>query len=420
MNKALTTVPGLRIALLGYRSHPHVGGQGIYLHYLSKALANEGHEVVVFSGPPYPELAINVRLVKVPGLDLYAKEKPLRSLRFKNLLSLGDMLEWLSKLSGGFAEPYTFGRRLAQNYLEELKSFDIVHDNQSLCFGLLTLQENGCNVIATIHHPIHRDRRFAIDSAKDFLHRLLVRRWYSFISMQERVAKNLSNIITVSNCSRQDIQSDFSLPEKSIEVIPNGVDVSIFKPLPEITKNPFRIITTASSDQILKGLHILLAAFACTRKKIGELELIVIGKLKNNSLAQKTLSDLNLDNDESVKFISNISADELTRQYAEASIAVCPSLYEGFGIPVLEAMACGLPLISSNGGALPEVVGDAGILVEAGNIAALADAIYTLTLDENLQKEYSKRALERVNKHYCWQRVAKQYSTYYRRTLATC
>src|SRR5690606_26582686 len=173
----------------------------IYLHYLSKALADEGHEVMVYSGPPYPELATTVRLVKVPSLDLYAKEKPLRSLRFKNLLSLTDIIEWLSKLSGGFAEPCTFGRRLLKSHLNELKGFDIIHDNQSLCYALPTLQDKGCKVVATIHHPIHRDRLFAINTAKDWLHRLLVRRWYYFINMQERVVPKINHLITVSERS---------------------------------------------------------------------------------------------------------------------------------------------------------------------------------------------------------------------------
>src|SRR5690606_38037779 len=84
----------LRICLLGYRSHPHVGGQGIYLHYLSKALVELGHEVDVISGPPYPELDARVGLIQLPSLDLYAVEKPFNALRWKHLRSFTDIYEW--------------------------------------------------------------------------------------------------------------------------------------------------------------------------------------------------------------------------------------------------------------------------------------------------------------------------------------
>ena len=99
----------LRIALLGYRSAPYGGGQGVYIRYLSKALVEAGHSVDVISGPPYPHLDPRVRLIQLPSLDLF--ENGLLSLRPRHLRSLTDIIEWTSKLTGGFAEPYTFGRR---------------------------------------------------------------------------------------------------------------------------------------------------------------------------------------------------------------------------------------------------------------------------------------------------------------------
>ncbi len=99
----------LRIALLGYRSQPHTGGQGVYLRFLSKSLLDAGHQVDVISGPPYPDLCPGVGLVKLPSMDLYANG--LRSLRPHHLRSMTNVIEWTSKLTGGFAEPYTFGRR---------------------------------------------------------------------------------------------------------------------------------------------------------------------------------------------------------------------------------------------------------------------------------------------------------------------
>jgi len=158
----------LRICLLGYRSHPHVGGQGIYLHYLSRALVDLGHEVNVISGPPYPELDARVGLIKLPSLDLYAHPHPHRALRWHHLKSFTDTYEWWSKLSGSFAEPYTFGRRLVKYFRRHGCRYDVIHDNQSLCFGLLQLQRQGLPLVTTVHHPITRDRDLALAAVQQW------------------------------------------------------------------------------------------------------------------------------------------------------------------------------------------------------------------------------------------------------------
>jgi glycosyltransferase involved in cell wall biosynthesis len=127
---APSPVKPLRIALLGYRSQPYGGGQGVYLKYLSKALVEAGHHVDVISGPPYPHLDSRVRLIELPSLDLF--ENGLVSLRPRHLSSLTNIIEWTSKLTGGFAEPYTFGRRAVKYLKQHGHNYDLIHDNQSL------------------------------------------------------------------------------------------------------------------------------------------------------------------------------------------------------------------------------------------------------------------------------------------------
>ena len=139
----------LNICLLGYRSHPHCGGQGVYLYYLSKALVEAGHQVDVISGQPYPDLDPRVRLIKMPGLNLYEDPHPARALRPRHLLSWADFYEWFGKLSGAFAEPYSFGRRVARYLRVHGRKYDVVHDNQSLCYGLLNIERQGLPVVAT-------------------------------------------------------------------------------------------------------------------------------------------------------------------------------------------------------------------------------------------------------------------------------
>lgn len=401
----------LRIALLGYRSHPHVGGQGIYLHYLSKALVDLGHSVDVISGPPYPELDARVTLIKIPSLDLYAHPNPTRALRPKHLLSFTDFYEWWSKLSGAFGEPYCFGRRLVNYFKTHRPHYDIVHDNQSLGYGLLQLQKRGVNVVATVHHPITRDRDLALAAATEKGQRWLINRWYSFLSMQKNVVQNLRHVITVSAQSQRDIEQAFARAAEKIHIIPNGVDTTIFKPLPEIARREFSLMTTASSDQPLKGLSILLRAIAQLRAEFPQLRLTVIGKLKEEGDTQKELETLQLV--DAVQFKSGISNQQLVEEYARAEIAIVPSLYEGFGLPAAEAMACGVPLICSDGGALPEVVGDAARLVAAGNVESLVDALRELIGNAELRAQLGKCGREHILQQLSWDCVGKKMQAFY-------
>ncbi|MBX2859152.1 MAG: glycosyltransferase family 4 protein [Cellvibrionaceae bacterium] len=404
----------LKIALLGYRSDPHVGGQGIYLYYLSRALHQLGHMIDVYSGPPYPKLAAGVNLIKVPSLDLYASEDHVRALRWQHLRSFTDTWEWFSMLTGGFPEPYTFGRRVLKRL--KLGDYDLVHDNQSLCFGLLELQRAGVPVVSTIHHPIHRDLQQALLCAENWRHKLLIKRWYSFLSMQQEVAAKLKHVVTVSRQSQLDIEHFFKRHRSRTKLVANGIDTHIFKPLPTVVRKTNQLITTASADQPLKGLPILLDSFAELKADLPSLKLIIIGKLRSDGAAQKQIERLGLA--PHIELFSGISTAALVKLYAESTLAVVPSLYEGFGLPLGEAMSCGLPVISSDGGALPEVIGKAGITVPAGNSAALAQGIKTLLQQPHKRQQLGSAARHRILEKFCWRQVARQLTAYYQQILS--
>ncbi|TQV65981.1 glycosyltransferase family 4 protein [Exilibacterium tricleocarpae] len=408
-----TTYPvtPLRICLLGYRSHPHVGGQGIYLKYLSKALVEAGHQVDVLSGPPYPELDPRVGLIKLPSLNLFEADNHVTALRWRHLRSFSDTFEWFTMLTGGFAEPYTFGRRAVKYLRQHGHRYDLVHDNQSLCYGLLTLQQRGLPTVATLHHPITRDRELALQAAPTWQHRLLVRRWHSFLRMQRKVVRKLQHVITVSAQSQADIATAFGRPTDAVDLIYNGIDTDTFAPRPHITRQPMRIMTTASADQPLKGLRYLLEAIAQLRPHYPDLTLLVIGKLDPKGQTRRLLDKLGLNR--AVQFVSGISTEAMVDYYASASIAVSPSLYEGFGLPAGEAMACAVPVISSDGGALPEVVGDAGVVVRAGDSAALADALRQLLDDPERRRYLGAAGRRRILERFCWRVAAQQLSRYY-------
>ncbi|MFK7829779.1 MAG: glycosyltransferase family 4 protein [Congregibacter sp.] len=408
-------MPGpLHIALLGYRSQPHGGGQGVYLHYLSKALLDAGHQVDVISGPPYPELDPRVRLIHIPSLDLFVHG--LGSLRPRHLRSLTDMIEWFSKLTGGFAEPYTFGRRVRRYLHREGRHYDLIHDNQSLSYGVLKLQDEGFALVTTVHHPITHDRRIALQAAKNWRERLLVRRWHSFLHMQTKVVRQLRHVITVSRQSRADIARDFGLPEKNIQLVYNGIDTAIFRPHAEISRKPLQLMTTASADAPLKGLRYLLEAYKVLLMSYPELELLVVGRLEPGGKTEQLLDRLELR--DRVRFVSGISTGQMVRYYAEATVAVVPSVYEGFGLPAGEAMACAVPVVSSNGGALPEIVGDAGILVPKANTEALVEAIARLLDDPDLRQSLGNQGRQRILDSFSWEVCARQMLEYYRHVAA--
>jgi len=409
------TAKPLRICLLGYRSHPFVGGQGVYLNYLSKALVDIGHQVDVISGPPYPQLDPRVSLIKKPSLDLFAADSHVMALRPRHLKSWSDFFEWWAMLTGGFAEPYTFGRRVAKHMKRHGTNYDIVHDNQSLGYGLLKIQQLGIPTVATVHHPITRDRQLALDAAPNWRHRLLVRRWHSFLGMQKRVVQKLEHVVTVSECSRTDIADAFDRPESKIGLIYNGIDTDTFSPQTHIQRKPLRIMTTASADQPLKGLKFLLEALAQIKPKYPDIELLIVGKLREGGQTEKQLSQLQLK--DHVSFVTGISTEALVEYYSEASIVVSPSLYEGFGLPAGEAMACGCAVISSDGGALPEVVGDAGLVVPAGDSQALAGALEQVLSDEDLRQAMGRKGRQRILDAFCWKVAAREFTDYYHAIL---
>ena len=407
----------LRIALLGYRSAPHTGGQGVYLRQLSRALVASGHDVTVISGPPYPLLDDGIDLVKLPSLDLYAAG--LGAVGPAQLCT--DRLaraEWLSKLTGGFAEPWTFAERARDYLLPRLHEFDVIHDNQTLADGVLDLQRAGANLVTTIHHPITRDRRHALEQAANWRQRLLVRRWYRFVHMQARVAQQLDRVVTVSGPSYRDICTDFGVDSRRMSIVPPGVDLTVFRPLPEVSREPLRLITTASADAPLKGLDILLKALAQLRTTVGDVRLTLIGRPKADGVSQRLITDLNLQ--DAIECHSGLSDEDMVHCYARASVAVVPSRYEGFGLPAIEAMACGVPLVSSNGGALPEVVQDAALLFQVGDDAALARQVALLLGAENLRADYAERGLKRVASEYSWASCADRLVALYRAGLSPC
>jgi glycosyltransferase involved in cell wall biosynthesis len=405
----------LRIALLAYRGKPHVGGQGVYVRHLSKALVDLGHHVEVLGGQPYPVVDPRVRLIELPSLDIYNDYFPMRMPGLWELKRWTDFVEVASFSAGQFPEPLAFSLRAWQNLHRRRGEFDVVHDNQSLGYGLLAMQRDGFPVLATIHHPITVDRRLEMEHAPTWYKRLTLRRWYSFTAMQTRVARRLPRVITVSENSFNDIVADHGVDPARMAVVPVGVDVDLFRPVPGVQPVPGRLITTASADVTMKGLSYLLEALAKIRTERDDAHLVVIGRRKRGGRSDEVIRQLGLD--DHVEFVTGVPDDRIIELYAEAQLAVVPSLYEGFSLPAIEAMSCGTPLVATSGGALPEVVGRDGetaLVVPPGDSGALA-AKLSWALDEpGLRAAVGAPGRQRVIDQWSWRHTAERTVEQYR------
>jgi glycosyltransferase involved in cell wall biosynthesis len=273
--------------------------------------------------------------------------------------------------------------------------------------GILKLHRAGWPLLETLHHPITVDRSIALDHTQGLWKRFTTRRWFGFLRMQVRVVKQLPAVLTVSHNSRIDINAQMKVPLERLTVVPVGVDHTVFKPYDGVAKKKGRLMVTSSSDVPMKGLVPLLEAIAKLRVE-REIDLVVIGQPKAKGRVASTLERLGLN--DIVTTISGVSDEELARLYGEAEVAIVPSLYEGFSLPAIEAMSCGVPVVATTGGALPEVVGvsgETGLLVEPNNPDALVGAIRKLLDDPALASRLGANGRERVIERFTWQVTAR-------------
>ncbi len=407
----------LRVALLVYRGNPHSGGQGVYTRYLSRELVALGHSVTVFAGQPWPELDSGVGWVPVPSLDLYREPDPFRVPRLNEYRSWIDALEFALMCTAGFPEPLTFSLRVRKALAARRGQFDLIHDNQCFGYGLRGVLADGWPLMATLHHPITVDRALDLAHAATWGRRLSLRRWYGFLGMQMRVARHVPRIVTVSESSKRDIIAQMGVRPSQLAVVPVGVDHTRFRPLPGSPRVAGRIMTTASADVPMKGLVPLLEALAKVRTE-RHADLVVIGSPRRESRVSETIERLGLGG--AVTFVSGVSDERIVELYAEASVAVVPSLYEGFSLPAIEAMACGVPLVATTGGALPEVVGAdgvTGLLVPPGDVGALAAALGRVLDDPALAARLSFAGRQRVLERFTWRACAVATVEHYRWVL---
>ncbi len=398
------------------------GGQGVYLHYVSRELARMGHDVHVIAGRPYPQVADGVTIHRlktfsfwsfIDGRDEHAYDDAWQFFHPFNFYEFASTRLTLSSLF------LTFSARAYEklNELEREAPFDLVHDNQTLGYGILGIKRlRGRPVVANIHHPLNIDRRNSIAQARgprDTLAKMLWYPWY----MQRFVAARLDRIITGSENSARSVSRELRLPLDHIRVIHDGVDIDIFHPLPDVPKEPATILFVGNSEDRNKGAIYLLQALARLQHEMDFRLVFVDRKEKDLKIAPPLVWKYGLQR--AVRFTGRVSREELVRLYNSSTLFVSPSLYEGFGLPAAEAMACGLPVVATTAGAYPEVIEDgvSGLLVRPGDAAALADAIKRVLSDGDLARRLGAAAEARIQRLFTWHRCAEQTVDLYEEVL---
>ncbi len=408
----------MRICFLSYRGNMYSGGQGIFLYQLSRELARRGHEITAIIGPPYTD--------DMPWADVrreinhhfwgwhknwLPKENPLTAFHPVN------MLEIMYRKLGFLSEPVAFSLRALKTMVSLMKNgkrFDMIHDVQTLGYGVLPLRMMGLPVVSTVHHPLSVDLKASINQPdKGFVDVMGAVEFFPVL-MQAFVARHLDMVLTSTEAGRHELKADFRVKPHRIRIVSNGLDVDAFYPRPGIERDPDSLLFVGYTDSPQKGFLYLLRALKLLPERV---KLIVVDDT-NRWWAWIWIKELGLR--DRVFFTGKLSGEELIEQYSKAAVTVMPSIYEGFGLPALEATLCGSGVVASKAGALPEIIehGETGLLAPPQAPKALAEAISRLLDNPGERKSMVEKGQRRIRENYSWKKVAAMTEKVYEEVLA--
>ncbi len=414
----------MRVLFLCYRGNPYCGGQGIYLYHLTRELSKRGVEVDVLVGPPYPDPMEDWAWVqKIECLNLWMINT--RSLPYEKLLRIfspWNFLDYFLTRFHIFPEMETFSLKafFELRDLHRERKYDLVHDIQCLGWGLLPMKGYDIPIISTVHHPLTRDRDadFLID--KTVWDKISTILFYP-LNMQRFVINKLDRVITSSYEGTAELQKAYGVKRDKVSVVYNGMDIDIFKNTGE-EREERSLLFVGNTEDHKKGMIYLFEALAMLPEDV-DLTIVDEGPPKRltayNMIERMGLVDR-------VTFTGKVELDQLVHLYSTKTVLVMSSLYEGFGLPAAEAMACETPVVVTNAGALKEVVGSdgAGFLVPPKDPRALHDAILKVLEDKELRKRMGNKGRKRVEENFAWPVAARntlavyeEVIKYYRRNV---
>lgn len=333
-----------------------------------------------------------------PSMDRYAE-------RLMAALSLKLPPTWQLKMPMPPSPwPGSYGRLLSRSIYYPFWAYHYQGDINHIVdhsYGHLLLKLNPARTFVTVHDvaPQHfPGRRGGLSGLSWQLG------WWGL----QRAQHVMVDSVFIGN----ELQTYLHLPSERIHVVPLAVSEE-FCPQPEAKVETLRRHFLATGDHMLlhvghtqprKNLPTLLQALALLRQQGIPVTLIQVGGYPN-TLHHKLIGELGLE--KAIHFVGQVSNKDLITFYSAADIFVFPSLYEGFGLPILEAMACGTPVVASNAASLPEVAGEAGLLVDPNAPECLAETVARLLTDQELSRTLRQRGLERV-RHFTWEHTAEK------------
>ena len=393
-----------KIGLLSYRSDPFSGGQGIYIKNVSEALQKRGHEITIFSGNPLPIVSNKIKVVEIntPGyFETFNSFERFKIFQAQEKTRL-DLWDFIETFTGTFTEPIFFGDRLLQNteFAKTADSYDVFHDNQSISNYPDSINKK---LITTLHHPIHVDRDIDLENESSFLRKLAIKRWYSFLNFQKKNLKKVKKIISPSKSSKKDICHYFQYPAEQISVIWNGIDLADCK-FHQRTSFNSEFVTIISSDVPMKNLRNILKALYLLKNDGLDAKLTIIGDLRDDN--KKLINDLDLN--DLVSFRRKLPRNELIKILNASDIGIAASSYEGFGFPLVEMIATGLPVIVSDKASLPELAGEAGLKFNSDDVSDLKEKMKELIKNHTLREKLAKNSKVRRDAFFGWDEYAKK------------
>jgi glycosyltransferase involved in cell wall biosynthesis len=426
----------LRIAFVAYRGNMRCGGQGVYLWFLARELARLGHRVDVFVGPPYPDpMPFARRVNELRNHQYWGKwfSKDRRALIPTPRTRLLDPLEFYELAAsyiGFLPEPFAFSVRALRAIAAELRAgerYDVVHDVQCLGWGLLGIRALGLPVVTTVHHPLTVDRRSSFLRDRNLREALGTMEFYP-VGMQSFVARRVDRLFTSSAVSARQIERDFGVAPERIRMVANGVDTDLFCPGPAASfaqqaggerspsggRDPHEVLCVGRASDPNKGVAALVEAIAQLPRPV---RLTLVDDPHRDNPALQRARALGIE--DRVDVVGRVAVETLVALYRRAAVVAVPSLYEGFGLPAAEAMACATPVVATSAGALPEVVGTAGggILVAAHSPGALARGLAELLAQPAARAELGALGRKGVVANYSWPSVAKRTAEVYTEVL---
>jgi glycosyltransferase involved in cell wall biosynthesis len=401
------------------------GGQGVYLWFLARELARQGHEVEVFVGPPYPDPMPWARAVhRIPNREMWAKwftrdyagmlgeERPTDVLQPLNLYELG------ASRMGFLPEPFAFSCRAFGALAQAVRGgarFDIVHDVQCLGYGLLGIMAMGLPMVTTVHHPLSVDQRASFGRDETLRDAIGSAQFYP-LGMQSFVARRLNRVLTSSETSAHQIVEDFGVRPENVVNVWNGLDTDYFCPDASVERSPAELVCVGRASDPNKGIRTLVESLTLLPDTV-TLTLVDNDHPDNEIFKWATKAGIG----DRLNVVGRVPRDELLHLYRRATVVVVPSRYEGFGLPAAEAMACGTPVVACASGALREVMRltGGGILVPRDDAAALARGISELLDQPERRETLGRHSRERVVSAFSWTEVARTTADVYRDVLGT-